>query len=146
MPDNMDDVRFERHLQIYAGRQVGAGSFGIGETEDYLLRIGPVGVDVPTSPPMGRTGLRLEPARPNPFQSSSMVAFTLDRAATVRVTVTDVSGREVACLIDGEQSAGRHEIRWSGRSGDGQTLPAGVYFLHAYSGATVVTQRVAILR
>ena len=29
MPDHMDDVRSERHLQVDAGRQVGSGSFGV---------------------------------------------------------------------------------------------------------------------
>jgi hypothetical protein len=41
--------------------------------------------------------------------------------------VIDVTGREVATLIDGWQSPGRHELVWERRGGR-VAAPPGVYF------------------
>ncbi|MBK9304166.1 MAG: hypothetical protein IPM94_09830 [bacterium] len=47
----------------------------------------------------------------------------------MRIAVADARGREVALLADRQCEAGRHEVVWEGRDGDGRALPAGVYFL-----------------
>jgi len=123
----------------------GAHTFDLGETEDYLLRVGPVAAGVPGPGAGAGLGLELEPARPNPARAGSTIAFTLDAGAPVRLTVTDASGRAVAVLVDGEQSAGRHQVIWNGKAADGRALPQGFYFIHARSGAQVRTQKVAFL-
>ena len=123
----------------------GAHIFDLGETEDYLLRIGALGTDVPNGgPPRGR--LELEPGIPNPFRSRSVFAFTMDRPAMVRLTVHDAAGRPVAHLSDGWQGAGRHQVAWNGMSDEGRALPAGTYFVHARSGADVRTTKVALIK
>ena len=48
-------------------------------------------------------------------------------AADVRLIVLDVTGREVATLINGWQSPGRHDVVFDRRSGR-ITVPPGVYF------------------
>lgn len=68
---------------------------------------------------------------PNPLRGAGTLSFTLGRGAEVRAAVYDVSGREVMSLLDGEQSAGPHSIRFE--SGD---LPAGTYW-YRMSGAGI---------
>jgi len=123
----------------------GAHSFDLGESEDYLLRIGNAVSGVAEIPEAG-AGLRLEPARPNPFRASSVIAYTLDRAVPVRVTVTDASGRTVTHLLNGVQNAGRHQVSWNGRSDGGEAMRAGIYFVRVQSGATDRSEKVALTK
>ena len=60
---------------------------------------------------------------PNPFNPSTQISFALPEAAKVVLTVYDVSGRQVANLVNGWLSPGSHEISWEASS-----MPSGVYF------------------
>ncbi len=48
---------------------------------------------------------------PNPFASSTSIAFTLRETGPVRLSVFDVSGRRVRVLANRELAAGRHDVR-----------------------------------
>jgi uncharacterized lipoprotein YddW (UPF0748 family) len=62
---------------------------------------------------------------PNPFNSSTSIAFELARPQIVTLRVLDAQGRCVAYLLTGQMDAGRHVVPFVG--GD---LPSGVYFCH----------------
>jgi hypothetical protein len=53
----------------------------------------------------------------------------------------DVSGRQVARLVDGEMGAGEHAVRC-----DLSTLPAGVYHAVLRTGGAIQTTRFVHLR
>ncbi|MCB0622160.1 MAG: T9SS type A sorting domain-containing protein, partial [Saprospiraceae bacterium] len=46
---------------------------------------------------------------PNPFRSSTTIAFQLPEAGPATLTITDVSGKVVR-VLEGEYSAGFHEV------------------------------------
>jgi subtilisin family serine protease len=73
--------------------------------------------------------LRLWPNAPNPFATTTVIAYELERAGTVRLEVLDVSGRTVAVLASGPASAGRREARWDGTGPGGKPAASGIYFL-----------------
>ena len=54
------------------------------------------------------------------------LALVLDGAASVRLSVYDALGREVAVVLDGPLGAGTHRAVF-----DGAALPAGVYVARA---------------
>jgi len=60
---------------------------------------------------------------PNPFLQTTTVSFTLSEPSFVRLSVYDVTGREVAREVEGELAGGDHTILF-----DRGSLPAGVYF------------------
>ncbi len=60
---------------------------------------------------------------PNPFNASTTIVYRVSRRSTVRLSVFDLLGREVAPLIDGATEAGEHAVRF-----DGSGLASGVYF------------------
>src|SRR5205085_12040790 len=64
----------------------------------------------------------LAPVRPNPSAGAIDVRFDVARETRVRLTVIDVTGREVARLADGAFAPGRHTVHWGG-----DATPAGVY-------------------
>ena len=66
---------------------------------------------------------------PNPFTDVTELRFALDRAASVRLTVVDLLGREVAVLVSGAwYGAGAYEISWDGTDAVGRPLASGTYF------------------
>lgn len=60
---------------------------------------------------------------PNPFNPSTTIQYQLASASRVTLGVFDVLGREVARLVDGEMSAGYHNVQW-----DATSAASGVYF------------------
>ncbi len=84
---------------------------------------------------LGGTGsARLEQNRPNPFNPSTVFSFDLKYADDVRLTVYDAEGCLVRTLVDGNVSAGRHEIGWDGRNDDGRELRGWDLFLSSPGG------------
>jgi PKD repeat protein len=65
---------------------------------------------------------RLEEAWPNPFNPATVLAFVLTRPQTVRLSVFDLAGREVAAPARGPHAAGRHVVRF-----DGSRCASGLY-------------------
>lgn len=49
---------------------------------------------------------------PNPFNSSTTISFTLPHLDDVRLSVFDLTGREIAVLLEGQRPPGTHDIVW----------------------------------
>jgi len=86
-------------------------------------------VDAPPSSSQAPARSGIEWARPSPFAGSTTISLSLARAGRLEVEVFDLHGKRVASLMDGQQPAGRHEIRWDGRDGGGRAVASGVYYL-----------------
>jgi 3',5'-cyclic AMP phosphodiesterase CpdA len=83
---------------------------------------------------------------PNPFDVSTGIAFTLDRARRVRATIADVHGRVVRVLADRQMAAGPHGLRWDGRDAGGRPAASGLYFAVVDAGGMVARARIVRLR
>jgi flagellar basal-body rod modification protein FlgD len=60
-------------------------------------------------------------------------AYTLeDQAQTVAVEISNAEGQVVRTL-QGDPSAGRHDVNWDGTTQSGQQLPDGVYNIQVYA-------------
>lgn len=65
----------------------------------------------------------LENNYPNPFNPATTIKYRLPAQMTVKVTIFDVLGREVAVLADGLQEAGTQTLSW-----DASRMASGLYF------------------
>lgn len=90
-------------------------------------------------------GLALAAPAPNPFNPATRIRFSLPAALPVRLSVVDVSGREIARLVDRTLEAGAHTIEWHGRTAGGGKAPSGVYLIVLNAGAERVTRRAVLL-
>ncbi len=109
---------------------------GAEATDRFVLRIGTGSASVEA----GVTEVELSAVAPNPSSSGARVSFATPEAGSVRVSVIDVQGREVAVLIDGSLSAGRHEARLDGN------LAAGVYVVRLETAGLVLTRQAVVVR
>jgi hypothetical protein len=64
---------------------------------------------------------------PNPFNPATTISFELARADQVRLSITDMMGREVKKLMDQTTAAGRHQVVWDAVDENGERAAAGVY-------------------
>jgi len=97
---------------------------------------------MPAEPP---SELEMSALAPNPARGQVHFTLGLPARATVRMSVIDVTGREI--WRDGPRSLerGRWTLGWSGRDINGHAAPAGLYFVRVSTGAAAVTRRVALL-
>jgi len=65
---------------------------------------------------------------PNPFNPVTTVQYAVPRESHVSLTVYNILGQQVRCLVDGTQSAGFHEATWDGRDDGGRDVASGIYF------------------
>ena len=100
-----------------------------GYTYDcFPVRVSALENDVTNVDPGDDGPLRLEAARPNPFRTLAAIGFHLPKAGRVRLSIVDVSGREIAELLDADHPAGPGVGVWQGRAAGGGQAGAGLYF------------------
>jgi len=102
--------------------QVTIASVDARDTQNHKIQLG--------SSPAGQLAAvtAFAPAKPNPFNHATTLAFTLAKSGVVELAVYSVDGRKVTTLIHESRSAGSYQMTWNGRSRDGQTMKPGLYF------------------
>jgi len=83
----------------------------------------------------------LEQNYPNPFNAQTTIRFALPEASDVSLSVYDVTGREVATLVNQRLSAGEHRATI-----DASALSSGVYFYRLEAGNLVETKKMVLLK
>ncbi len=78
---------------------------------------------------------------PNPFNPSTEIRFDLPEASPVTLVVYDVTGREVARLVEGALAAGTHQVTF-----DASGLPSGVYLYRITAGSFTRTNRMVLTK
>jgi glucuronoarabinoxylan endo-1,4-beta-xylanase len=86
----------------------------------------------------------LEQNYPNPFASSTAIAYQLKAQSDVRVTIYDILGRVVQESSPGSQAAGRYGILWDGRNAHGQKVAPGVYFYSLKAGTETRVRKMVL--
>jgi len=80
-------------------------------------------------------------AYPNPFNPTTNLSFTLPEAQRVALTVYDLSGRQVAQLVNGYRAAGAHEVTF-----DASNLASGVYLYQLNAGDQHASGKIMLLK
>ena len=78
---------------------------------------------------------------PNPFNPSTKIDFTLAAESKVKIIIYNQLGQQVSVAVDGEYSAGRHEINFNGEG-----LSSGVYYYQIDAGVYSQTRKMMLLK
>ncbi len=106
----------------------------------FTLTIGtPLGIS--NSAPLFPADLPGIRVLPNPFSSQVVISYHLTQAGRVKASVFDITGRQVAGLLDRELEPGRVDLHW-----DAGKLASGVYLLRLNTPAGAETQKLVIKR
>jgi hypothetical protein len=109
---------------------------------EITVTLAPFFVGVAAEPPVEGILGELSAVQPNPFTDRASFTVTVSRSQTVRLSVVDALGRQVAAVFDGPLAAGA--ARRFTLSGTG--LSPGVYLLRATGDSYVQTRRVVRIR
>ena len=78
---------------------------------------------------------------PNPFNPSTRLDFTLPMVSRVKMTIYDISGREIEVLADEIKTIGKHTLTWHAGK-----LPAGVYIARLQAGSFNQTKKMILVK
>ncbi len=126
-PDFRNDLGGNRN-DIFAQRVRMDGTLG-----------GPTPVSVEPGP--HAPAVSLAQNYPNPFRTATTIAYTLAKEGHVSLKLYDVSGREVATLVDGVESTGPKSVKLNAGA-----LPCGVYMYRLQAGAFVESKELVVIR
>lgn len=83
---------------------------------------------------------------PNPFNSSTVISYSLDQRMHVRLTVVNTLGQTVAVLLDREHPAGDFTASWNGRDDRDREVATGVYFARLETEDAVESIKMVLLK
>ena len=78
---------------------------------------------------------------PNPFNAVTNVGFSLDQAANISLTIHDLTGRQIAELVNGFEEPGLYNVPVNASS-----WPSGMYMVRLSDGLRVSMKKVALLK
>lgn len=87
------------------------------------------------------TSYALEQNYPNPFNPSTTISYTLPEDGKVLIKIFDVLGREVATLINGFSSSGKHNVVW-----DATRFASGIYFYRITFGNQTFYKKMLLMK
>jgi hypothetical protein len=78
---------------------------------------------------------------PNPFNPSTVIRYAIPVKSHVLLTVHNLLGQLVSTVVNGDQDAGFHEVRFSAPN-----LASGVYLYRLEAGKFVQTRKLTLIR
>jgi hypothetical protein len=78
---------------------------------------------------------------PNPFNPITTINYTLQNNCNVKLTVFDVSGREVKKLVNQNQNSGRYSVLF-----DASNLASGIYIYKLQAGSFEQSRKLILIR
>jgi uncharacterized Fe-S center protein len=99
-----------------------AEALGLGSQQYQLIELNPSEVvsenqDIPKK-------FTLNPAYPNPFNSSTIISYYLNSASFVELSIYNLKGQRVDCICKEKQNAGQYSYKWNPNS-----TGTGMYFI-----------------
>jgi hypothetical protein len=88
----------------------------------------------------------LDPNFPNPFNSGTLIRFSLAHTSDIELAIYNLAGQKVARLAQGPRPAGIYRIAWDGRDDTGRDLASGLYFYRLTAGSQLQTRKLMLLR
>ncbi len=138
---------------VIGGTFMGSPDFGggalsnNGDADIFVVSLTSPGYEspVPDIPPA--TTARLWQNVPNPFNPITTIGYHVSTAASVSLTVFDLSGRRVRTLLANTQlNPGNYTANWNGRDEAGRAVAGGVYLYRLKVGANTQTRRMVLAK
>jgi hypothetical protein len=78
---------------------------------------------------------------PNPFNAKTTIKYSLQEPSDVVLEIYDILGRKVEDIVEGEKSAGEHQIVWNA-----EDKPSSVYYYRIKVGEYAETRKMVLLK
>ena len=97
--------------------------------------------EIITAPPVMPVSFSLSKAYPNPFNPVATIGYTLAERSQVELVVYDVTGREVATLVNSTLNAGAYNATFQAEG-----LSSGVYFYRLTAGDFTAVNKMILMK
>lgn len=104
----------------------------------YKVSAGATGI---ADRPVKANSYTLEQNYPNPFNPETAIRYSLQAAGHVKLEVYDLLGNRVAEIVNGNESAGEHTVRFNASG-----LTSGVYFYKIQSGSFTSIKKLLLIK
>jgi hypothetical protein len=104
------------------------------------------GLDLTAVPATPAPAMALGANYPNPFNPSTMIPVSVERASAARLDIVAPDGRLLRTLFEGELPAGQKDFRWDGTDAAGQGVASGVYLARLHSADGVQSRRLVLMK
>ncbi len=125
---------FEAHLNI-SGNTSSTGRENQGHAIPLFIEC--ITVDADEQP----LSFDLKQNYPNPFNPATTIEFSLEQTAAATLIVYDLTGRQVARLVDGMREAGPHSVVFNAVD-----LSSGVYFYRLEAEDLILTRKLVLIK
>lgn len=132
------NITYDNIVLIFDLGTPGNGSADFTWFYDNIAYVSPTSIGPETEVP---ARMALFQNYPNPFNPSTTIRYELPEAGEVRLSVYDLTGRFVATLVDEQQTAGTHEVRF-----DATHLSSGIYLYRLQSGTQTLSRTFTLLK
>jgi alpha-amylase len=137
--DLTDNVRFFWRVR-------GVSSGGVGPWSSTFNFVTELPVSIDTDTPELPTELGLAQNHPNPFNPTTVIQYAIPQqnagsSASVRISVYDILGREIAVLVDQPMAPGRYTVTF-----DAAGVSSGIYLYRLQYGNSVMTRKMTIMK
>jgi hypothetical protein len=83
---------------------------------------------------------------PNPFNPETTIEYGLSERGKVTIIIYNMLGQKVKTLVNEEQPAGYHSIKWNGRNDNNQAVSSGTYIYLIKVNSFVRVKRMSLIK
>jgi hypothetical protein len=128
------------------GYDAGSRLGGQADTDLWIEKIG-TGTGVESQPEVILpSAFTLSQNYPNPFNATTVILYSLQKNANVKLVIYNLRGQKVKTLVDEQKPAGEYQITWDGKNDSGEEVASGVYFYKLSAGEFSETKKMVLLR
>lgn len=83
---------------------------------------------------------------PNPFNSQTTIKYRLSHYTQTQIIIYNIMGRKIKTLMNGNQSAGSHEVVWDGSNDFGDLVSSGIYVYKIITPRFGISNKMLLLK
>ena len=83
---------------------------------------------------------------PNPFNPSTSIDIELKKPANVRLSISDLNGKEIRVITDQFFSQGINSFNWDSKNSRGRNVPAGIYFYKMKTNNITKSKKMVLIK
>ena len=135
---DITNIDSDPYLEVLYGSSTDAGVFpNLGTQPIVILDYLPTAVEDVNKSVV--TDFALNQNYPNPFNPTTTIEFRIQKSETVKLTIYNLQGQEVAKLIDPRLAAGSYKAYF-----DAKNLPSGLYFYTLEAGQNRIQKKMIL--
>ncbi len=89
--------------------------------------------------------ISLEQNYPNPFNPTTTIRFKTPQKDRASLTIFNIKGEFIRCLIDDNLESGQYTIHWNGDNAQGKQVPNGIYIYSLQSGSSRISKKMILV-